>query len=87
MKIYQFGTAPKAKAAGYEMVGTIHSTVEALTAGHARLDLREPGAGVLTMMGSQGGAQDRLFYSFNLEDHAPKDHQTTCYEASTASST
>lgn len=26
------------------------------------------------MMGSQGGAQDRLFYSFNLEDHAPKEH-------------
>lgn len=26
------------------------------------------------MMGSQGGAQDRLFYSFNLEDHVPKDH-------------
>lgn len=26
------------------------------------------------MMGSQGGAQERLFYSFNLEDHVPKDH-------------
>jgi transposase len=26
------------------------------------------------MMGSQGGTQDRLFYSFNLEDHVPKDH-------------
>jgi transposase len=26
------------------------------------------------MMGSQGGAQDRLFYSFTLEDHVPKDH-------------
>lgn len=26
------------------------------------------------MMGSQGGAQDRLFYSFNLEDHVPEDH-------------
>ncbi|TWO62673.1 transposase [Caenimonas sedimenti] len=26
------------------------------------------------MMGSQGGAQDRLFYSFNLEDHVPRDH-------------
>ncbi len=39
-----------------------------------RLDLREPSAGVLTMMGSQGGAQDRLFYSFNLDDQVPKDH-------------
>ncbi len=39
MKIYQFGTAPKAKAAGYEMVGTIHSTVEALTAEHASEDV------------------------------------------------
>lgn len=39
MKIYQFGTAPKAKAAGYEMVGTIHSTVEALTEGHASEDV------------------------------------------------
>jgi transposase len=36
--------------------------------------LREPDAEVLTMMGSQGGAQDRLFYSFNLDDHVPKDH-------------
>ena len=26
------------------------------------------------MMGSQGGTQDRLFYSFTLEDHVPKDH-------------
>ena len=26
------------------------------------------------MMGNQGGAQERLFYSFNLEDHIPKDH-------------
>jgi transposase len=26
------------------------------------------------MMGNQGGAQERLFYSFNLDDHVPKDH-------------
>jgi transposase len=26
------------------------------------------------MMGSQGGAQERLFYSFNLDDHVPRDH-------------
>lgn len=26
------------------------------------------------MMGQQGGCQDRLFYSFNLEDHIPHDH-------------
>jgi hypothetical protein len=26
------------------------------------------------MMGQQGGAQDRLFYSFNLNDHVPSDH-------------
>lgn len=26
------------------------------------------------MMGRQGGAQNSLFYSFNLEDHVPKDH-------------
>jgi transposase len=32
------------------------------------------GAGVLTMIGIQGGAQERLFYSFNLEDHVLKDH-------------
>lgn len=25
-------------------------------------------------MGSQGGAQERLFYSLNLEGHVPKDH-------------
>lgn len=25
-------------------------------------------------MGSQGGAQERLFYSFSLDDHVPKDH-------------
>jgi transposase len=29
---------------------------------------------VLTMMGNQGGGQERLFYSFNLEDHVPRDH-------------
>jgi hypothetical protein len=23
------------------------------------------------MMGEQGGGQDRLFYSFNLDDHVP----------------
>lgn len=39
MKLYQFGTAPKAKAAGYGMVGTVHSTVEALTAKHASEDV------------------------------------------------
>jgi transposase len=26
------------------------------------------------MMGQQGGNQDRLFYSFNLESHVPADH-------------
>lgn len=26
------------------------------------------------MMGQQGGSQDRLFYSFNLDDHVPRDH-------------
>ncbi len=26
------------------------------------------------MMGQQGGGQDRLFYSFNLEEHVPADH-------------
>lgn len=26
------------------------------------------------MMGSQGGVQDKLFYSFNLEDRVPADH-------------
>jgi len=26
------------------------------------------------MMGEQGGNQERLFYSFNLEDHVPADH-------------
>lgn len=25
-------------------------------------------------MGSQGGAQERLFYSFSLDDHVPRDH-------------
>lgn len=26
------------------------------------------------MMGQQGGVQNRLFYSFNLEDHVPSGH-------------
>ena len=26
------------------------------------------------MMGQQAGDQERLFYSFNLEDHIPADH-------------
>lgn len=39
MEIYQFGAAPKAKAAGYGMVGTIHSTVEDLKARHANDDV------------------------------------------------
>jgi transposase len=26
------------------------------------------------MMGRRGGAQDKLFYSFNLDDHVPRDH-------------
>jgi transposase len=26
------------------------------------------------MMGQQGGGQDRLFYSFNLDDHIPRNH-------------
>ena len=26
------------------------------------------------MMGQRGGSQDRLFYSFNLDDHVPRSH-------------
>lgn len=26
------------------------------------------------MMGLRGGSQERLFYSFNLEDHVPSNH-------------
>ena len=26
------------------------------------------------MMGQRGGSQDRLFYSFNLDDHVPREH-------------
>ena len=26
------------------------------------------------MMGQRSGSQDRLFYSFNLDDHVPADH-------------
>ena len=26
------------------------------------------------MMGHQGGVQDKLFYSFNLDDHVPQSH-------------
>ncbi len=26
------------------------------------------------MMGQRSGKQDRLFYSFNLDDHVPADH-------------
>ena len=26
------------------------------------------------MMGQRGSGQDRLFYSFNLDDHIPQDH-------------
>lgn len=26
------------------------------------------------MMGQRGGTQDKLFYSFNLDDHVPQDH-------------
>lgn len=39
MEIYGFGTAPKAKAAGYKMVGTVHSTVDGLTAKYASEDV------------------------------------------------
>src|SRR6188508_2486449 len=28
----------------------------------------------MAMMGQQGGSQDRLFYSFNLDDHVPREH-------------
>jgi len=28
----------------------------------------------IEMMGQQGGSQDRLFYSFNLDDHVPRNH-------------
>lgn len=31
-------------------------------------------AGVRTMMGSRGGDQEQLFYSFSLDDHVAKDH-------------
>jgi hypothetical protein len=30
--------------------------------------------GGVEMMGQQAGAQDQLFYSFNLEAHVPSDH-------------
>src|SRR5262245_1965926 len=30
--------------------------------------------GGVTMMGQQKGGQEKLFYSFNLEDHVPQDH-------------
>jgi len=30
--------------------------------------------GTNAIMGQSGGAQDQLFYSFNLEDHVPVDH-------------
>ena len=26
------------------------------------------------MMGQRGGSQEKLFYSFNLDDHVPSDH-------------
>ncbi len=26
------------------------------------------------MLGQQGGSQDKLFYSFNLDDHLPRNH-------------
>jgi transposase len=29
---------------------------------------------VRTMMGNQGAGQGQLFYSFNFEQHIPKDH-------------
>src|ERR1700751_1132230 len=28
----------------------------------------------IVMMGQQAGGQDRLFYSFNLDNHVPRDH-------------
>jgi transposase len=28
----------------------------------------------IAMMGQRGGTQDKLFYSFNLDDHVPRDH-------------
>jgi hypothetical protein len=30
--------------------------------------------GNVGMMGQQAGNQERLFYSFNLEEHVPADH-------------
>jgi hypothetical protein len=30
--------------------------------------------GRFEMMGQQGSGQDRLFYSFNLDEHVPQDH-------------
>jgi hypothetical protein len=28
----------------------------------------------IDMMGRRGGGQDKLFYSFNVDDHVPRDH-------------
>jgi hypothetical protein len=39
MEIYEFGTAPKAKAAGYDLVCTVHSTEQDLRLKHASEDL------------------------------------------------
>lgn len=30
------------------------------------------------MMGHQDDSQDRLFYSFNLDEHVPRDHLLRC---------
>ena len=30
--------------------------------------------GCFDMMGQQDGSQDRLFYSFNLDEHVPRNH-------------
>src|SRR5512136_380475 len=33
------------------------------------------------MMGQRGGTQDKLFYSFNLDDHVPRDHLLRCVDS------
>lgn len=34
------------------------------------------------MMGQRGGTQDKLFYSFSLDDHVPRDHLLRGIDAS-----
>lgn len=39
MRIFEFGTAPQAKAQGYRMSATLHATVEALNERYGSEDL------------------------------------------------